>query len=223
MLLATQLLLAQAPVKHAEGACRLTFKGRIERSNVQIQPGAPPIAVQATEDFDIVVPGRLEKWEPNPGAIEFRFIPDNTFAAARGRFRTEQTVTRPMIETKLTLEGNTVAGMGPWHLHAENIGGQVFPQNTDVTMRGKVSASTDPGMRAGKENVPVSILVVPLIMTKDKFTRMPPLKFTGVSLWAMQKNKAPFTAQAELVFNHRGERDTVRGTVQVTFEIDPTH
>lgn len=226
LLMAACMLSAQAPIsapgKLAEGACRLTFKGRLERSAALIQPGAPPLVTQVTEEFDITVPGRIEKWEPNPGAIEFRFNPDADFSKASGNFKTNQTLTRPMLQTSLSLEGNVVSGMGTWYLHTVNVGGQIIPQNIDVPMRGKVTASTDPNMKVGRENVPVSVLTAPLIVAKEKHTAMPPLKFTGVSLWALQKNKTPFTAQAELNFNHRGERDSVRGTVHVTFEIDPT-
>lgn len=224
ILLAANLLTAQAPApgRLAEGACRLTFKGRLERSAVLIQPGAPPVVTEVTEEFDIAIPGRIEKWEPNPGAIEFRFNPDADFSKASGTFKTHQNLTRPMVKTSLSLEGNVVSGMSTWYLHAVNVGGQIIPQNVDVPMRGRVVASTDPAMKVGRDNIPVSVLAAPLIVAKEKHTAMPPLRFTGVSLWALQKNKTPFTAQAELNFSHRGERDSVRGTVHVTFEIDPT-
>jgi hypothetical protein len=212
----------QGPVRIASGACKVTFQGRVERSAVLIQSGSPPHATQATEEFTITLPGRIEMWELAPGRPEFRFIPDSAFAEARGRFKTSQTVTRPMIQSASTVEGEVVAGMGTWYLNASNVGGQVIPANTDVTMRGKVTASTDPNLVVGRNNVPVSVLVVPIILTKDRQTTMPPLRFTGVSLWALQKNRTPFSAQGELVYAHRGERDTVRGTVNVTFDIDPT-
>lgn len=213
---------SSGPVRLAGGACTVHFKGRIERSAVMVQSGSPPLASQASEEFDISVPGRIEMWEQSPGKPEFRFIPDPSFSGARGSFKTQQTVTRPMLQTLTTLEGATFGGMSTWYLYADNLGGQVIPANTDVTMRGRVSASTEPTLPAGRENVPVSVLVVPLIMTKDQHTRMPPLRFTGVSLWALQKNRTAFSAQGELVYAHRGERDTVRGSVRVTFDIDPT-
>lgn len=212
------------PRMRAQGACTIQMVGQIERSIVAIQSGGVPLTTKTLEEFDISVPGRLETWETAPGHTEFRFIPENTFAEAHGRFKTIQTNIRPMIMVppSTTVEGKVVGGMGTWYLHGKDQEGQIIPQNLDVVMRGKVTSSTDPNLVAGTENVPVAVLPVPIVATKEQGTRMPVFTFLGRSLWAPQGNKAPFSAKGTLVFNHREENNTVLGTVTITFQVDPT-
>lgn len=213
----------KGPTKLAEAACTVQFVGKIERTANVPQPGALPVTSKAVESFDVSFPGRIEEWEPTPGMMEFRFIPEPTFTEARGSFKTTQITTRSLMQqTSTTIEGAVVGGLGTWYLHAQGTDSKIIPQNIDVTMRGRVTSSTDPNLPVGHENVPVSVLIVPLILTKEQQTRMPALGFTGLSLWALQKSETPFTAKGELVFNHQGEHDSVHGNVQVTFRIDPT-
>lgn len=227
LLVMTPTLTAQAPAEGptrlAQAACTVQFTGNIERTATMPRPEALSVTSHAVESFDISIPGRIEEWEQAPGMIEFRFIPDKDFTEARGSFKTIQATTRSLMQhVTATLEGMVIGGMGTWYMHARKTDGKIVPQNIDATMRGRVTSSTDPNLPVDTKNVPVSVLMVPLVLTKEQHTRMPAFRFKGPSLWALERSKTPFSAQGELVFNHRGEHDSVFGSVQVTFQVTGT-
>lgn len=225
--LLSSALLAQVtearPSKRMDVNCTLVLSGSLDRSLSSAVSGAAPLTINHKDTYEFRIPGRLEEWREVAGAVRFCFVPEGTFRGAKGRFHTTQTTIRPMVPpATVVIQGDVVAGMSPWNLQAIGRGADLIPCNSEVFMRGVVMESNDPALPVGRTNVPVTVPTVPLIRKDRTQVAMPHLRFTGVALWALANAKTPFTVQAEIPFDQTLQGDTVRGTLRVTFEMDPT-
>lgn len=217
------LLLAQAPfavpkvLLKSETKCII----RVEASTQLTVMTAAPGRVAMNQECSLTLPGRMEEWEEPDGSIDFRFFPDATAGSLEGRFKTQAHEVKPMEESQVLIEGNTILGMGTWFFHADAFGKDITVLPRDVSAVGQVTASTHSTLTLG-EKQSVLLKIVPRIERDFPPAKQPLIHFPkGADLWALRSAQAPLSVTGVVRFEHSGSGQEAKGTARITFELTP--
>lgn len=202
--------------------CVVNFQGELQRQSTLVQKGKPPVTIKGTQEFNLSIPGELQEWEaPNSGLIEFRFIPKANGEGASGSFASQETTIKAMQENVLTIRGTTVAGMSTWVIKASARGAELEAAPVPIAVRGQASGIKD-ASATGQESVPATVSPIRVLPpSKGQRPATPPMRFQGLSLWALKNAKSAFSVTAELNHDGSNEREQVRGRTKVSFAVTP--
>lgn len=180
----------------------------------------------SVEHFAYEIPGTLvEEMEAKATAVRFRFIPavDMVAAKAQGQLHFEDKL-QGSANPPIVMDASEITGADTFLFQAEVRGGQIVPVSGNVYLRGIVQgdAPTTNALSMRVPQRPVISSPLPTLRMGAGRDMTPPLRFTGISLWAWPNSKAAFTVAATLDYAGPGPQGTVTGHVEVSFRVGDT-
>ncbi len=184
------------------------------------------VGQHSVDRFDFEIPGTLiEETDAKGTGVRFRFVPavDMAAAKAQGQLRHEERLLSGGAAARV-VEAHELTGGTVFVFEAAARGGQIIPVSGAVYLRGTVQGEAAPVGTLSMKLPQRPIVSAPLPsqrMSPDK-DLTPPLRFTGISLWAWPNSKGAFTVAATADYSGPGPHGTVTGSVQVSFRVGET-